>query len=369
VAANMDNRIKIHLILGARPNQMKVAPLFKMLKSSSDFEPQVIDTGQHFDTNMSSIFLSEFEMPAPFAELKVGSGSHAVQTGKTMISYEELCMKSKPAWTIVFGDVNSTLACGLVAAKLHIPVAHAEAGLRSRDRTMPEEINRIVTDSISSLLWTTSQDANENLANEGHDAGSVSLVGNLMIDSLVTMMPKIIKSEKFVTLGLKEKDYCVVTFHRPSNVDNDQALLVLVKQLVELSKNIEVVFPVHPRTKQALIRVGKLEKLEETRNIQVLEPQGYIDFINLVLHARFVITDSGGVQEETAFLQIPCFTVRDTTERPITLSQGRNELISGELISSLVFRGLQDASKMNAIPFWDGNAAKRAIEHLRLNLR
>jgi len=234
---------------------------------------------------------------------------------------------------------------------------------------MPEEINRIVTDSISSLLWTTSQDANENLANEGHDAGSVSLVGNLMIDSLVTMMPKIIKSEKFVTLGLKEKDYCVVTFHRPSNVDNDQALLVLVKQLVELSKNIEVVFPVHPRTKQALIRVGKLEKLEETRNIQVLEPQGYIDFINLVLHARFVITDSGGVQEETAFLQIPCFTVRDTTERPITLSQGRNELISGELISSLVFRGLQDASKMNAIPFWDGNAAKRAIEHLRLNLR
>ena len=348
---------------------MKVAPLFKMLKCSSEFEPQVIDTGQHFDTNMSSIFLSEFEMPAPFAELKIGSGSHAVQTGKMMISYEELCIKSRPDWTIVFGDVNSTLACGLVAAKLHIPIAHAEAGLRSRDRTMPEEINRIVTDSISTLLWTTSQDANENLANEGHDSRSVSLVGNLMIDSLIAMMPKILQSEKFLALGLKEKDYCLVTLHRPSNVDDDKTLFLLVQQLIELSKSIRVIFPVHPRTKQALARVERLEILERAENIQILEPQGYIDFMNLVIHSRFVITDSGGVQEETAFLQIPCFTVRNTTERPITLNQGLNELIPAESISGLAFRGIQRDSKLDPIPFWDGNAAKRAVDHLRANVQ
>lgn len=346
---------------------MKVAPLFKALKNSPDFEPQVVDTGQHFDKNMSSIFLDEFEMPKPFAELKVGSGSHAVQTGKIMISYEELCIKSRPDWTIVFGDVNSTLACGLVAAKLNIPIAHAEAGLRSRDRTMPEEVNRIVTDSISTLLWTTSQDANENLANEGHNPKSVSLVGNLMIDSLVTMMPKILFCERFSMLGLGKKDYCVVTFHRPSNVDIDKSICVLTDQLIELSKSIKVIFPVHPRTKQALIRVGKLQVLEQTTGIEILEPQGYVDFMNLIVHSRFVITDSGGVQEETAFLQIPCFTVRDTTERPVTLAKGLNELISAESISRTAFSELKGLNELAPIPFWDGNAAERAVEHLRMN--
>lgn len=358
------SQFKVHLILGARPNQMKVAPLFKSLESKIEFNPLVIDTGQHFDANMSAVFQDEFQMPAPYAELKIGSGSHAIQTGRIMAAYEELCRIEIPDWTIVFGDVNSTLACSLVAAKMGIPIAHAEAGLRSWDRTMPEEINRIVTDSISTLLWTSSQDASDNLNNEGHQNSSVHLIGNLMIDSLISMMPRIERSTKFTDLGLKDKDYCVATFHRPSNVDDIGVLQKLADQLILLAHQIKIVFPMHPRTLKALKAINLYDQLEQNVSIVVLEPLGYVDFLNLVLHSRYVLSDSGGIQEETAFLGIPCYTVRENTERPITLRYGLNELIKIESIEGTYENHKLLSKKAEPIPFWDGNAAERAVEHL-----
>lgn len=357
-------QVKVHLILGARPNQMKVAPLFKSLESSTRFNPMVIDTGQHFDANMSAIFQSEFQMPAPCAELKIGSGTHAIQTGKIMAAYEALCLNGKPDWTIVFGDVNSTLACSLVAAKMDIPIVHAEAGLRSWDRTMPEEINRIVTDSVSTLFWATAQDATENLINEGHRNSNIRLIGNLMIDSLVSMMPRIRKSRKYIDLGLEEKNYCVATFHRPSNVDDKNALNILVDQLILLSHQIKIVFPVHPRTLRALQGINRYDQLKKTASIKLLDPLGYVDFLNLVLHSSYVLSDSGGIQEETAYLGIPCFTVRENTERPITLEYGLNVLTKIESIHETYKHRKSLVKKVEPIPFWDGNAAQRAVEHL-----
>lgn len=364
MSETLANQVKVHLILGARPNQMKVAPLFKSLESNTVFKPMVIDTGQHFDVNMSAIFQNEFQMPPPYAELKIGSGSHAIQTGKIMASYEELCGNEKPDWTIVFGDVNSTLACSLVAAKMNIPIVHAEAGLRSWDRTMPEEINRIMTDSVSTLCWTTTHEASENLIKEGHQNSSINLIGNLMIDSLVSMMPRIKNSTKYIELGLEEKDYCVATFHRPSNVDDINALNILVDQLIILSSQIKIVFPVHPRTLKALQGINRYDDLRQSVAIKLLEPLGYIDFLNLVLHASYVLSDSGGIQEETAYLGIPCFTVRENTERPITLKYGLNELTKIELIGNTYKRNKSLIKKAEPIPFWDGNAAQRAVEHL-----
>ena len=358
------SRIRIDLILGARPNQMKVAPLYKALQTQDEFDTRIIDTGQHFDANMSAIFQSEFEMPRPYAELKIGSGSHAVQTGKIMASYEDLCSNDKPDWTIVFGDVNSTLACSLVSAKMNIPIAHAEAGLRSWDRTMPEEINRIVTDSLSTIFWTTAQDASDNLINEGHQSSSIRLIGNLMIDSLVSMMPKIEQSTKYLELGLEEKDYVVATFHRPSNVDDTKALNILVDQLIILSNKIKIVFPVHPRTLKAMQGINRYHELKQNDSIKLLEPLGYIDFLNLVLHSSYVLSDSGGIQEETTYLGIPCYTVRENTERPITLKYGLNELTKVESIRDTYERHKFLVRKVEPIPYWDGNAAKRAVEHL-----
>lgn len=359
-----ESRIRIDLILGARPNQMKVAPMYRALQAENEFITRIIDTGQHFDTNMSAIFQSEFQMPTPYAELKVGSGSHSVQTGKIMESYEELCSNDKPNWTIVFGDVNSTLACSLVAAKMNIPVVHAEAGLRSWDRTMPEEINRIVTDSVSTLFWTTAQDASENLIKEGHQNSSIRLIGNLMIDSLISMMPRIEGAAKYLELGLEEKDYVVATFHRPSNVDDPKTLGLLVDQLLLLSNQIKIVFPVHPRTLKALQGINRYHELKQNASIIFLEPLGYVEFLNLVLHSSYVLSDSGGIQEETAYLGIPCFTVRENTERPITLKYGLNELTKVESIQDTYNRRQSLVRKVESIPFWDGNAAQRAVEHL-----
>lgn len=358
------SQLKVHLILGARPNQMKVAPLFKCLESNIGFKPLVIDTGQHFDANMSAVFQDEFQMPPPYAELKIGSGSHAIQTGRIMAAYEELCRNDMPDWTIVFGDVNSTLACSLVAVKMGIPVAHAEAGLRSWDRTMPEEINRIVTDSVSTLFWTSSQDATDNLNKEGHQNSNIHLIGNLMIDSLISMMPRIERSTKYMDLGLKDKDYCVATFHRPSNVDNIKVLQTLVDQLMLLAHQIKIVFPMHPRTLKALQVLNLYDQLKQNASIVVLEPLGYVDFLNLVVHSRYVLSDSGGVQEETAYLGIPCYTVRENTERPITLSYGLNELTQIESIQGTYENHKLLKKKAEPIPFWDGNAAERAVEHL-----
>ena len=358
------SRIRIDLILGARPNQMKVAPMYRALQAQGEFDARIIDTGQHFDANMSAIFQSEFQMPPPYAELKIGSGSHAVQTGKIMASYEVLCSKDKPDWTMVFGDVNSTLACSLVSAKMNIPIVHAEAGLRSWDRTMPEEINRIVTDSVSTLFWTTAQDASENLINEGHPNSNIRLIGNLMIDSLVSMMPRIEQSTKYHELALEEKNYIVATFHRPSNVDDTNALNILVDQLILLSNQIKIVFPVHPRTLKALQEINRYRELEQNVSIKLLEPLGYIDFLNLVLHSSYVLSDSGGIQEETAYLGIPCFTVRENTERPITLEYGLNELTKVGSIAETYTRHTSLIRKVESIPFWDGNAAQRAVEHL-----
>ena len=358
------NQVNVHLILGARPNQMKVAPLFKALESRIRFNPMVIDTGQHFDANMSEVFQNEFKMPVPYAKLKIGSGSHAIQTGKIMASYEELCEKEKPDWTIVFGDVNSTLACSLVAAKMDIPIIHAEAGLRSWDRSMPEEINRIVTDSVSTLFWTTARDASENLVKEGQQNSNIKLIGNLMIDSLVSMLPRIESSRKYLELGLSQKDYCVATFHRPSNVDDVETLNILADQLIQLSEHIKIVFPVHPRTFIALQKSGRLQDLGNRASIKLLDPLGYVDFLNLVLNSSYVLSDSGGIQEETAYLGIACFTVRENTERPFTLEYGLNQLTKPGAIRETfeLYRSLKKTSE--SIPFWDGNAAHRAAEHL-----
>jgi UDP-N-acetylglucosamine 2-epimerase (non-hydrolysing) len=359
----------IDLIAAARPNFMKVAPLYRALaEHNSIFRPRLVHTGQHYDENMSGAFIRDLGLPQPHAHLGVGSGTHAEQTAMVMMAYEKLCLESPPNVVVVVGDVNSTMACTLAAVKLGIRVAHLEAGLRSGDRSMPEEINRIVTDSLADLLWTPSRDADENLLREGVDPARISRVGNIMIDALELSRPRIEARRYAAELGLAGP-YGVVTLHRPSNVDDAAQLERLVAMLQDAASRLRLVFPVHPRTRKQLVHFGLWDRVAATARLQVIEPIGYVEFMSLVFGAAAVITDSGGVQEETTYLGIPCLTLRENTERPVTISEGTNRLMQPEEVATAIKRILEGAWPSGATPeFWDGRTAQRVVGVLKRRL-
>src|SRR5438874_359769 len=312
--------MKILNVVGARPNFMKIAPIVEEMKKASDLKGVLIHTGQHYDEGMSDVFFRDLGIPVPDVHLGVGSGSHAEQTARIMVESEKVCVAektAKPDMVVVVGDVNSTMACTIVAAKLLIPVAHVEAGLRSFDRTMPEEVNRLVTDALASLLFTTSRDADENLKREGVEASKIFFVGNVMIDTLLK------HREKAAALKVeKPKQYALVTLHRPSNVDDPSVLGPILEALEQISKSIPVLFPIHPRTAKRVQDFGL-----SMNGIRTMDPFGYLEFLNLESTATVVLTDSGGLQEETTILGVPCLTLRNNTERPVTIDHGTNIMV------------------------------------------
>jgi UDP-N-acetylglucosamine 2-epimerase (non-hydrolysing) len=360
--------IKVLNIVGARPNFMKIAPIVReMRRRGGEFQPLIVHTGQHYDEAMSDSFFRDLGIPAPDFHLEVGSASHAVQTAKIMMAFEPVVLAEKPDWVLVVGDVNSTIACALVCSKLGVKVAHVEAGLRSRDRAMPEEINRILTDAISDLLLTTSDDADANLRQEGVAAEKIKFVGNVMIDSLFYNLEKSRTSKARENLGLEGKDYAVLTLHRPSNVDERDVFSSLLDALIAIGEKLPVIFPVHPRTKANIEKFGFAERVADS-NIRLIEPLGYLDFMNLYSAAKLVLTDSGGLQEETTALGIPCLTLRENTERPITIELGTNKLVgtNAEKIKQAAFEILENHEQREAKipPLWDGHAAERIADDL-----
>ena len=360
--------VAVHLIAAARPNFMKIAPLYHALKREAWCKPSIVHTGQHYDANMSEAFFRDLKLPQPDFNLEVGSGTHAEQTAGVMVAYEKVAMRERPDWIVVVGDVNSTAACAMVGTKLWIPVIHLEAGLRSGDRRMPEEINRLVTDAICDVLWTPSPDADENLAREGVPASKVDRVGNIMIDSFEMMRESIEADGTREAMDLAPKGYAVVTLHRPSNVDRREDLEPLVQQLVKVSRDLPLVFAVHPRTRKKLNEFGSMAKLAEGR-VLLTEPLGYTQFMNLVCGARAVITDSGGVQEESTYLGIPCLTLRENTERPITVAEGSNRLVTTSDLYAQVQEVLASRWPVGRRPaLWDGRAAQRCVQALRMRL-
>ncbi|MGP8034216.1 MAG: non-hydrolyzing UDP-N-acetylglucosamine 2-epimerase [Steroidobacteraceae bacterium] len=359
----------VHLIAAARPNFMKVAPLYHALARESWCEPLIVHTGQHYDANMSDAFFVDLRLPEPVHHLEIGSGTHAEQTGRTMIAYEAVCATERPDAIVVVGDVNATAACAMVGAKLWIPVVHLEAGLRSRDRRMPEEINRLVTDAIADLLWTPSPDADANLIAEGVPREKIDCIGNIMIDSFEMLRASIEEAEMAKRLKLEGSPYAVVTLHRPSNVDERDKLAELTTQLVALSRELAVVFAIHPRTRKRLEDFGLLGAITSAPAIRVTEPLSYIEFMNLVIRCTIAITDSGGVQEETTYLGIPCVTLRENTERPITISEGTNRLLKPAGLVAAAREALAGRwPKGRKVPLWDGHAAQRAAQSLRKRL-
>ena len=359
---------RIHLIAAARPNFMKVAPLWHAFSAAPDFVPVLIHTGQHYDANMSDAIFADLSLPAPDHHLGVGSGSHAEQTGRVMIAYEQVAIADRPDWLIVVGDVNSTAACTLAAAKLGVATVHLEAGLRSRDRAMPEELNRLVTDVLADVLWTPSPDADANLAAEGIPAERVTRVGNIMMDSFELVRPSIVAADEPGRLGVAPGGYGVVTLHRPSNVDDPAQLVRLVDALLAAQARLPLVFPVHPRTAQRLAAGGLDAKLRAA-GVILAEPAPYIRFMSLVMNAAAVITDSGGIQEETTYLGIPCLTLRDNTERPITISEGTSRLVNaGTLIAQLESALAEPRSERKRPDLWDGRTAARCLDDLRARM-
>jgi len=358
--------ITVDLIAAARPNFMKVAPLYKALRADGAWcRPRIVHTGQHYDANMSDAFFGDLGIPAPGVHLGVGSGTHAQQTGGVMIAYEAECLRTRPDWVVVVGDVNSTIACTLAAKKLGIAVAHLEAGLRSGDRSMPEELNRIATDALADLLWTPSADGNENLEREGIPKSRIELVGNIMIDSLEMMRPAIESRRNARNLGLEPRSYGVLTLHRPSNVDDAGQLGRMVELIVAAAGALPVVFPVHPRTRQRLEAAGLFKLLDRAPGVRLTEPLGYTDFMSLVFDCRYVLTDSGGIQEETTYLGIPCLTLRENTERPVTVTQGTNRLVRPETALAQIRSILSGASPKRTVPpLWDGHTAARVVRSL-----
>lgn len=357
---------KIVFVAGARPNFMKLAPVLREIRRHylSMISPCLVHTGQHYDAVMSGNFFKDLGMSPPDHNLQVGSDTHARQTAAVMVGFEQVCLEEEPDMVVVVGDVNSTVACALTAAKLDIPVAHVEAGLRSRDRRMPEEINRIVTDSLAEVCLVTEQSGVENLLQEGKEPGQVHMVGNLMIDSLVYQLQNLP-----ATPPPCAEEYAVVTLHRPSNVDDPERLAQIVTALDAVAADMPVFFPIHPRTAAKLEAYGLRTTLE--RRVRLSPPLGYNDFLALWKDARLVLTDSGGLQEETTFLGIPCLTLRENTERPITLEQGSNRLVPGgaAAICRAVKETLQHrGSIQRRPPLWDGRAAERVVRHLLLGV-
>ncbi|MDZ4198626.1 MAG: UDP-N-acetylglucosamine 2-epimerase (non-hydrolyzing) [Kiritimatiellia bacterium] len=355
----------IALLAGARPNYMKVFPIRRELSRRADrFRSVLIHTGQHYDPLMNDVFFQDFEMAPPEVFLGVGSGSHGAQTGKVMIALEEALVKDRPDVLLVVGDINSTVAGALVGTKMGIRVVHLEAGLRSGDRTMPEEINRLATDAISDLLLTPSPDADENLRREGVPESRIRCVGNIMIDSLVSILPKTLTSDVLKRLNLEKERYALVTLHRPSNVDDPERLALLLKQLAELARKMKVLIPLHPRTRKLIDASPELGKALSA--LQCIEPLGYIDFLRLQTQAAVVVTDSGGIQEETSYLGIPCLTVRPNTERPVTVELGTNRLVNPEVtnlkdeVEAAMVRWAGKAAP--EIPLWEGKTAARVVE-------
>jgi UDP-N-acetylglucosamine 2-epimerase (non-hydrolysing) len=361
--------LKVINVVGARPNFMKVAPIVAaMKKRQHEFLPRVLHTGQHYDASMSDAFFTDLDLPQPDIHLGVGSGSHAVQTAAIMERFEPVVLKERPDWVLVVGDVNSTIACALVCVKLGIRVAHVEAGLRSRDRTMPEEINRLLTDQIADLLFTPSADADQNLLAEGIPHERISLVGNIMIDSLFTNLDRARGSSIKSKMKLAERQYAVLTLHRPSNVDNRQTFERILLALEAIADRLPIVFPVHPRTRKTITQFGLDDRIASSPNIRLIEPLGYLDFLNLYSTARLVLTDSGGIQEETTVLGIPCLTLRENTERPITVEMGTNVVVgtnTDKIVSeaSAILNG-GGAKEPRQPPLWDGHTADRILDVL-----
>ncbi len=360
---------KIILVAGARPNFMKIAPILgEIIKYPDAFNPFFVHTGQHYNDEMSRFFLDDLCLPEPDTCLNVGSASHGVQTAKIMIAFEKVVDKIKPDLVVVVGDVNSTLACALVTVKMHIPVAHIEAGLRSGDRAMPEEINRILTDQISDYLFTTEPAAEENLIREGISKEKIHFVGNIMINSLIQYRQKYENSPIFEKMNLIQSDYALVTLHRPRNVDHRETFQEILDVLSEIGKDIQVIFPAHPRTQKRIHEFGFSDMVSGDRQLRVIDPLGYFDFIALEKHARLVLTDSGGIQEEATFFQVPCLTIRENTERPITVSEGTNVLVGTDPDQILIQSRdvLNGRVKQGTIPkYWDNQVARRIISILK----
>ena len=357
--------MKIVNIVGARPNFMKIAPIHRRMQATANLQPLLVHTGQHYDEKMSQTFFVELGMPEPDVYLGVGSGSHAQQTAAVMIEVEKILLREKPDWLVVVGDVNSTLAASLAASKLHVPVAHVEAGLRSFDRTMPEEINRILTDSISDLLFVTEKSGLENLENEGVKSEKIHFVGNVMIDSLIEHLEKAATLDMPAKFDVAPKQYALMTLHRPSNVDSKENLDHILSILEIIQQQIPIIFPIHPRTRKNLERFGFARRAKGMPNLKLTEPLGYLAFLNLMSQARLLLTDSGGIQEETTYLRVPCLTLRENTERPITAEIGTNRLVGMD--RQAILKGFEDAMngyfKSSEIPpLWDGRASERIVD-------
>jgi len=360
--------IKVINVVGARPNFMKVAPIVEAMKRRErEFTPLVVHTGQHYDAAMSDAFFSDLDLPKPDVYLGVGSASHAVQTAAVMKQFEPVVIEEKPDWVLVVGDVNSTLACALVCVKLGVKVAHVEAGLRSRDRAMPEEINRLLTDQIADLLFTPSADADENLLAEGIPRERIRLVGNVMIDSLYKQLERSRQSRIKDKLDLKDKRYAVLTLHRPSNVDNPLTFGRILDALEKISAQVPIVFPVHPRTTKTIAELGFDERVKKIDGLRLVDPLGYLDFLSLYSGAQLVLTDSGGIQEETSVLGVPCITLRENTERPITVTMGTNTIVgtnTDKIVAAASAALTQTAKPPAGIPLWDGHTAERILAAL-----
>ena len=372
--SNIDGPVQILCVVGARPNFMKIAPIMRALNNPGlGLSASLLHTGQHYDAAMKKSFFDQLQIPEPDIDLGVGSGSHAIQTAEIMKRFEPVLDEVSPKAVLVVGDVNSTIACALVAVKKNVPVIHVEAGLRSGDRTMPEEINRVLTDQISDLLFTTEKTAEPNLANEGIDARRIHFAGNVMIDTLLFNLDRAVSAEQTVAASNHSlntampnlsKGYGLVTLHRPSNVDDPLVLKKLLKVLEQVSKELPLVFPVHPRTKKKLAEAG-LEPLLANANFYCLPPLGYLEMLGVMKDAKLVLTDSGGIQEETTALGVPCITLRENTERPITVEEGTNTIVGSdpEKILACVTSTLQTGGKSGMVPeLWDGKAAERIAE-------
>lgn len=371
---NKNQKPVLVCVVGARPNFMKIAPVMAAIKQQdAHLTPYLVHTGQHYDEAMKASFFRQLGIPEPDVDLEVGSGSHAVQTAEIMRLFEPVLDELNPFAVLVVGDVNSTIACGLVAVKKHIPLIHVEAGLRSGDRQMPEEINRVLTDQISDLLFTTEKEAEKNLVAEGIDSERVCFTGNVMIDTLLNNVKKASHFSEVLShhipnyrQKIKAKNYALLTMHRPSNVDDEAVLLRVLETIVEISQKLPVIFPVHPRTSKMIEKFGLTEKLQ-SGNITCLPPLPYLEMLGVMSSAKVVLTDSGGLQEETTALGVPCITLRESTERPITVDQGTNVIVGSDplLILSSVKEVLETGGKSGQIPEkWDGHAAERIIQKI-----